>query len=240
MMSLAKVPLLGLYSYFWRFVFTPPQPPALKEERYKSSTLDTPDSYNWKLKLVFLGVDFVSMLEAVSILASNYPSLPVSQIILKYLNDMFPTGQPDQLSLNRYSIAGFALVSMGALIRFLSYRALGQFFRFEPSMQKNHQLVKTGPYSLVRHPGYTGATLAVLGWLFWAGAPGSWVRESGLLGNIPAMILFGLWIVRFNVVILFILIPRIPIEDSQLRKRFGKEWDEWAKQVPYALIPGVY
>ncbi|KAF8199022.1 hypothetical protein BJ912DRAFT_1030037 [Pholiota molesta] len=239
-MSLAKLPLLVLYSYFWRIVFTPPQPPASKEERYKSSTLDRPDSYNWRLMLVYLGVDSMSMLEAASIIVSNYPSLPVSQVLFRYLCKMFPGGQPDQLSLNWYSIAGFVFVSIGALIRFLSYRALGQFFRFEPSMQKNHQLVKTGPYSLVRHPGYTGATLAVLGSLLWAGAPGSWVRESGLLGNIPATILFAIWVVRFNIVIPFILIPRIPIEDAQLRKRFGKEWDEWAKKVPYALIPGVY
>lgn len=182
----------------------------------------------------------MSMLEAASIIASNYPSLPVSQALIKYLDKMFPAGHPDQLSLNWYSIAGFVLVSMGALIRFLSYRALGQFFRFEPSMQKDHQLVKTGPYSLVRHPGYTGASLAVLGWLLWAGASGSWVRESGLLGNIPATILFAIWVVRFNIVIPFILIPRIPIEDSELRKRFGKEWDEWANRVPYALVPGVY
>ncbi|KAF9480370.1 hypothetical protein BDN70DRAFT_877752 [Pholiota conissans] len=240
MSTLAKVPILFLYSYFWRIVFTPPQPPAPKEERYKSSSLDKPESINWRMKIVYLGIDVMSTLEAASIIATTYPSLPISQFITKFLHRLFPAGHPEQLSLNWYSFVGFILVATGALIRFLSYRALGQFFRFEPSMQKNHQLITTGPYSLVRHPGYTGVALAVLGWLLWAGAPGSWPRESGLLKNITATIVFAVWAVRFNIIIPFILIPRIPIEDSELQKRFGEEWDGWANRVPYVLIPGVY
>lgn len=28
-------------------------------------------------------------------------------------------------------------------------------------------------------------------------------------------------------------------EDEYLRKEFGKQWDDWAKKVPYRYIPGI-
>lgn len=39
----------------------------------------------------------------------------------------------------------------------------------------------------------------------------------------------------------FVNIPRrMPVEDEILRSEFGKEWDEWAKAVPYRLFPWIY
>ncbi|KAH9932999.1 uncharacterized protein B0H18DRAFT_871008, partial [Fomitopsis serialis] len=37
------------------------------------------------------------------------------------------------------------------------------------------------------------------------------------------------------------LIARAPQEDAMLRREFGKEWEEYARRVPYRLrVPGVY
>lgn len=29
-------------------------------------------------------------------------------------------------------------------------------------------------------------------------------------------------------------------EDEYLRKVFKEEWEQWARKVPYRLLPGVY
>lgn len=36
------------------------------------------------------------------------------------------------------------------------------------------------------------------------------------------------------------LLGRMSIEDRALKEKFGSEWAEWARRVPYLLIPGVY
>lgn len=37
-----------------------------------------------------------------------------------------------------------------------------------------------------------------------------------------------------------VALVRPHVEDALLRERFGAEWDEWAKRVPYRLIPYIY
>jgi len=39
---------------------------------------------------------------------------------------------------------------------------------------------------------------------------------------------------------LYLVLSRMEVEDRALRKRFGREWDEWAGRVRYQVIPGVY
>ena len=38
-------------------------------------------------------------------------------------------------------------------------------FTFEMSIRKDHMLITSGPYGVVRHPGYTGFLLVVIGML---------------------------------------------------------------------------
>ncbi|KAF8351913.1 hypothetical protein F5887DRAFT_933008 [Amanita rubescens] len=49
------------------------------------------------------------------------------------------------------------------------------------SVAKDHRLVTTGPYSIVRHPSYTGGFMATTSIFLLHASQGSWVRESGLL-----------------------------------------------------------
>ena len=55
------------------------------------------------------------------------------------------------------------------------------------------------------------------------------------LGRTLAMLSLGV-ITSFS----YIALNRISIEDAALRKRFGTKWDDWAKRVPYAILPGIY
>ena len=101
---------------------------------------------------------------------------------------------------------------------------------------RHHQLITSGPYSYVRHPGYTGGLFAFAGIVIWCTAQGSWLRESEIykvpLVLAPVMVM--------NLSMLIAVWRRVPKEDDILKETFGKEWDEWASKVPARLIAGIY
>lgn len=114
-------------------------------------------------------------------------------------------------------------------------------FTFELSLRQNHQLVTSGPYSVVRHPSYIGGALALLGALACYTSPGSWFVEcSGLFP--PSWMGFVVslcWLIACLTGWL-VISPRLKKEDAMLKKQFGLQWDAWTADVPYKLIPGVY
>jgi protein-S-isoprenylcysteine O-methyltransferase Ste14 len=135
-------------------------------------------------------------------------------------------------------VLGCLLVTSGALLRLLCYRALGQYFTFEAGITRNHRLVTTGPYARVRHPAYAGAVLAYLGLLLHYG-PGSWVTECVCKGSTAGAVFCAGCVLATSLVVAGLL-SRIAKEDRALRREFGREWDEWAARVPCVLIPCVY
>ena len=134
---------------------------------------------------------------------------------------------------------GLTLIALGTWIRLLTYRHMGRFFRFEASIQKDHELIVSGPYSVVRHPSYTGIVLISVGLFLWHLSGGSWIIESGswnmILGRFLVLINFSV-----HILIIFSLLTRMSKEDIALRNQFGKKWDDWAKRVPYYILPGIY
>lgn len=83
-------------------------------------------------------------------------------------------------------------------------------------IMKNQQLATEGPYSLVRHPLYTGNFLLLLGFtiasgLWWAALLSAWFW----------------W---------FFYPPAIDYEDRKLRRIFGERCAEWQKAMP-AVLP---
>ena len=78
----------------------------------------------------------------------------------------------------------------------------------------------------------------IVGKVIWYTARGSWLRES----MVYQMKLSWLLIAPVILAMIFTGIAirgRMPVEDAILKQEFGKVWDEWAKKVPYRLIPGV-
>ncbi len=94
----------------------------------------------------------------------------------------------------------------------------GMLFRLYASgfIVKNKQLATNGPYSLVRHPLYTGNLLLMIGFTF---ASGQW------------------WAFVVSAVFWwFYYPPAVEYEDRKLEALFGDEWREWSVTVP-AVIP---
>ena len=119
------------------------------------------------------------------------------------------------------------------------YRMLQECYTFELSIRENHKLVKAGPYSVVRHPAYTGTMIGTIGTLCWFGGRGSWLQESGVLDTVAGKALFGVFTLA-TLGVAVGLFKRAYIEDAMMKKTFGKEWEEWYRSVPAAFIPGVW
>ena len=124
-------------------------------------------------------------------------------------------------------------------IRILCYRALGRFFTFELTIRPKHELVKTGPYAWVRHPGYTAMILGYVGSVLCAFGEGSWMRESGWLETRTGKT-FSLFYFVWYVHLALGMVWRTGQEDKMLEDRFGTEWQAWSRKVRYKLVPGFY
>jgi protein-S-isoprenylcysteine O-methyltransferase Ste14 len=60
-------------------------------------------------------------------------------------------------------VVGVVLAWLGLLLRWWSFRALGPYFTLVLKASPDQAVVDTGPYSVLRHPSYTGLLMTVLG-----------------------------------------------------------------------------
>ncbi|KAH6914448.1 hypothetical protein BKA70DRAFT_1421222 [Coprinopsis sp. MPI-PUGE-AT-0042] len=233
-MLVVKIPLLLMAMIGVHITATAPRAPAPANERVPSGFLEVfISAHKWPLIIAKIFWWGSTSAEVISILAIATGS----EHLLPYLQ--FNGGDLRALECNRSFVLGALITSAGGLGRYLCYRTLGKQFTFEMSIKKDHHLVTKGPYSVVRHPSYTAAAMAYFGLFFALAYPGSWVRESGVLSTTVGRLLFtGLCI--WHPLLVVALFKRSGEEDEALHAQFGKEWEQWRKEVPYKLIPFVY
>ncbi|KAG6910486.1 hypothetical protein DXG01_010411, partial [Tephrocybe rancida] len=171
---------------------------------------------------------------AVILAAEGHP--PSANSVLEVL---MLKGSISDLRLMPLSIAGALLSVAGCWIRLKCFRTLREFFTFEITVRDNHKLITSGPYGVVRHPAYTGSTTILIGLCCWYASRGSWIRESGTLHTAAGKACVGAFAAVY-VKLLVSLLQRMPEEDRLMKASFGSEWEEWARRVPYWLIPGIY
>ena len=251
-MPLERIPAILLVGLAIHISLTAPTPPTPKNERRIGDGLA---EINWLVRVIKAshlvafpiyyklvtslkaGYWMCAIIELYIVLAGTKSKSTWSQGVLALL---LPNGKhPDCIRLTPTTTLAMILVVLGAAIRYWCFREMGRNFTFHVTLLKNHKLVTTGPYGVVRHPSYTGGVLMAIGKVIWYTARGSWLRES----MIYQMKLSWLFIapVMLSISQCFVNIPRrIPVEDEMLKREFGKEWDEWAKAVPYRLFPWVY
>ncbi|KAH9933027.1 uncharacterized protein B0H18DRAFT_674679 [Fomitopsis serialis] len=240
-MSLVKIPFLVGGAAGGFVVMTPPNPKVPVDQRAKEVTAferffsATARLYTLGFKALILSS---SLLEVLVITASHFPSHPLSQKVL----DALVVGPPSlvrRIKLSPLFLAGAAVGYFGAYFRWQCYRTLGRLFTFEVSIREGHKLITEGPYQYVRHPSYTGGILSATGLGLMYIAPGSWIRECGILATRGGKIAAWTYVAAF----LYgsaSLVQRAPQEDVLLKKQFGEEWEAYAKRVPYRILPYIY
>ena len=117
------------------------------------------------------------------------------------------------------TVLGIVLFSLGWLL--ITWAMLANP-HFEATVRiqtdRGHRVVTTGPYAVVRHPGYVGASLWALGTPLIVGSA---------YGLIPAGLTVGL------------LVFRTALEDRTLRAELPG-YADYARQVRYRLVPGIW
>jgi protein-S-isoprenylcysteine O-methyltransferase Ste14 len=116
-------------------------------------------------------------------------------------------------------IIGYVLLMIGFL-GITWAESVNKFF--EPTVRiqtdRGHRVIDTGPYAIVRHPGYLGA------WFLFLGVPLS-------LGSV--------WALIPAILSCLILVVRTILEDKTLHNELAG-YREYATRVRYRLVPGVW
>jgi protein-S-isoprenylcysteine O-methyltransferase Ste14 len=181
-----------------------------------------------------------SACEITVIVAQKFPSNTIAMEILSMLMPTRNTLQTAQrIYVTRSFLIGCLVAILGGFARFSCFRTLGRLFTYELAVRKDHKLVTTGPYAIVRHPAYIGGFLVTYGVVLCHLSSRSWLRESGVLENAVVRGLVEVWM-ALSIAFQVMVFKRVKQEDDTMRAAFGKSWDIWAAKVKYRLVPGVY
>lgn len=118
-----------------------------------------------------------------------------------------------------FAAAGVGLFAIGIVLRWWAIVVLGRFFTVDVQIAKDHQLVETGPFRLLRHPSYTGALLAFVGFAL-------------SLRNWAALLVIVL-------PILAAFIHRMNVEEEALSTALGAPYLAYMRRTK-RLLPGLY
>ena len=118
------------------------------------------------------------------------------------------------------------------------FKTLGPLFTFEVTIRPQHELITHGPYAIVRHPSYIGIYLTLLGASAVLCAPGTWLASGGWMTG-GGFLMVSVWSVKCLFVFRGTCL-RLKAEDDILRATFGAKWEEYARKVPYRMIPFVF
>ncbi|KAG1872196.1 hypothetical protein F4604DRAFT_1767995 [Suillus subluteus] len=241
-MSLLKIPFLVASAIGMHISLTSPSLPPSSQEKVVSSASESLISLFLDLRgpeLFKIGAWAASFVEVANILAmhilgpSQIPECIYGASAVQLLHTLHPT--PIALVFLASSLS----VAVGGMLRLYCMSTLGKFWSFSLSVRKEHRIVTSGPYSIVRHPSYTGFLLQYVGIVITHGSQGSWMRQSGIL-EVPYM-------KALAAIVFFLLttgalgaINRSSVEDKMMQRALGEDWENWAKKVKYRLLPGVY
>jgi len=113
--------------------------------------------------------------------------------------------------------AGLAVEAVGLFLAIWARRHLGRNWSGKITIKVEHQLIRSGPYRLLRHPIYTGILAIYAGTAI---VTGEWLAIIGL-----AMTALAYW-------------RKIRLEEANLKVAFGTEYDAYCRET-WALVPGL-
>jgi len=169
--------------------------PGLAEERQTANTKSKP----WDVKLVRL----------INI------ALP-SMVIIAAFDKRFQFFPAVPLAV---SVVALFLMILAAILTYLSIAA-NPFFSSHVRIQEDrgHKVMTTGPYRIIRHPGYAGS----------------------LIFNLSVSMVLGSWaVLPLGLATVLLLIFRTAKEDQVLTAELTG-YSTYTQQVRYRLLPGVW
>lgn len=113
---------------------------------------------------------------------------------------------------------GVVLFIVGGTLRLWPVFVLGRRFSGLVAIQRDHRLVTTGIYSIIRHPSYLGLLINSLGWVL-------------AFRSVVGLILTALMLVP--------LIARMRSEEALLVSQFGSNYESYRARTS-RLIPGIF
>ena len=110
---------------------------------------------------------------------------------------------------------GIFLLVVNFYIKILAQRQIG----VSPALKGKEKLITTGIYGIVRHPLYI---------------------SNGLLAIGMAILLKSMYTLLFSIVYTFLYLPIIHFEEKDLFVKYGKEYKEYKRKVPWKMIPKLF
>jgi len=168
-----------------------------------------------RVRLLFEAVLTAMLFTLQSIVYGGWAISVMSIPLLPYLV-MLVTGHPNlERDINLLFFAKeFIVGRMTALIGFTMFLAAG--IQFLMDRVRGVRFTKTGLYSVVRHPQYTGIVITTIGLT---------VMVLTLHGNPHAILL---WLIQ---ILGYVILARY--EESHLEKRYGEKFRQYRQDVPF-------
>jgi protein-S-isoprenylcysteine O-methyltransferase len=140
---------------------------------------------------------------------------------LLLFNDTFRFGPLAWRFVPRSSAAGYSglvLTIVGVAFAIWARFYLGRNWSGTVTIKQDHELIRTGPYALVRHPIYTGLELAILG-------------TAIAIGEIRGLVAAGIALIGIRL--------KFGLEEKFMTDRFGAEYVQYKKNVK-TMMPFIW
>jgi protein-S-isoprenylcysteine O-methyltransferase Ste14 len=115
-------------------------------------------------------------------------------------------------------LIGLALACAGLMFAIWARRVLGRNWSGEITIKENHELVRTGPYAIVRHPIYTAFLAMYAGTAIVSG------QLHALLGLLVGIVAY---------------LRKTRMEEANLVNAFGKRYNDYRDET-WAIVPGLF
>jgi protein-S-isoprenylcysteine O-methyltransferase len=114
---------------------------------------------------------------------------------------------------------GMALFGIGLIIRIHSILTLKQFFTYSVAKVENHEIIETGLYKFIRHPGYLGQLIIFIGI---STSISNWLSILAMMTPITLGYLY-----------------RIKVEEVFMLEQIGKDYLKYQERTK-KIIPQLY
>jgi protein-S-isoprenylcysteine O-methyltransferase Ste14 len=120
---------------------------------------------------------------------------------------------------NTFFTIGAILIIVGLIIRIISILTLKEHFTYTVTKIENHELIETGLYKIVRHPGYLGQLIIFLGI---AVSLSNWISIIFMITSVSIGYVY-----------------RIKTEEKFMIEQMGNKYIDYQKRTK-RLIPLIY